>query len=1114
MRLFLQHRVLWTLATLVIAVTIIASCVIGNAPPNLPAAYKQTGAETHGLIRATTGGAQGTGNIFLPGVAVYLKAVDTGNESPKAITNARGWYAIPHMPPGSYQLCWQAEGFAPGCTPPEQKLVIASTLATPAPQTITPQSPAVTGRVTLAGGRACYAQDPALGLQTQTTVQLLDASGTPVGRPVATDQFGGFIIPTATATAGPLRLRAECDGFTTEAPLPKDGTPAKITFKGTGPIIASLTVGNPERPVRQAAPGATVPVRVAVKDAARRHLHYRWLPSAAGPGFVSQDQPEIAWPLPDFGALNTMQVLVTDEAGGHSTTQIAVRTGPEDVLFSGTVTDAAGAIIQGATVTLNGEQTVTNQLGYFFFRLPTAAPRYILNISHDGYALFSRVLFKDFVGVRFTLAKAQQFTVDPTQPIIVNQTLSGGRPGAELRLPAGALVDAHGNPPAAPVTLYLSTFDLQDPTGRVPGNGAGVSAANQQVRVGTYGGVDVQIRDAHGNPLNLGNGQTGALLIPATFATATGAHPSAVPAWWYDPATAAWQPYGSARLSGLYYEVRATHFSAINVGQATGSAACMVLNIDPGSISFPFNLAVTVPQLAANGTPVTTTFPVSSAATDVLAELPPNEPIVLEINNVLYSQIIVNSGAATSTPPDPNPTLASCTATANLAVAPNAGLGAIPSQDAVQQLGAAGFLDYYGLDDQNSADAYYATIDPTAVAGVGTVTSNGAAVTGSGTAFTTFFVAGDMIAAGGLPARTIAHVTDDTHLTTFTDPAIAPPSSILAGSPYSKVGTKTTLARFQSVNGFVADQAQATYFNANDLGFGRSMHMWKSGGNIFYYVTNYHDVESARLGIAPIATVAMEYAPGPGGGASYTRFYVFNGAGARVNNADLDGNGIKFVPRLCVVCHGGTFVAPTPANQGNMGSRFIAFDLASYGYSGYVPAFSRASQEENFRLLNQGVLEQTNPSAAQQELIRGWYAGPAGTNTNGIDTTGTTVFDGFVPSHWKVAAPPGATVTPPTLYTDVVRTSCRTCHVDRDAPIDWNNFTGGSIAYDYAATGFKENGPIIQPYVCEMRIMPHALVTYVGFWSNSTSVSTPNRLSELQTAGLDGFLPSYACPLN
>ncbi len=96
----------------------------------------------------------------------------------------------------------------------------------------------------------------------------------------------------------------------------------------------------------------------------------------------------------------------------------------------------------------------------------------------------------------------------------------------------------------------------------------------------------------------------------------------------------------------------------------------------------------------------------------------------------------------------------------------------------------------------------------------------------------------------------------------------------------------------------------------------------------------------------------------------------------------------------------------------------------------------------------------------------------------------------------------------------MVRTSCRTCHVDRDAPLDWNKWSGGDLLFNYAQTGFKQNGPIIQPYLCEMRIMPHALVPYVSFWSNSTSVSSPNRLQELQNAGLDGFLPSYACPLN
>src|SRR5206468_11141667 len=128
-----------------------------------------------------------------------------------------------------------------------------------------------------------------------------------------------------------------------------------------------------------------------------------------------------------------------------------------------------------------------------------------------------------------------------------------------------------------------------------------------------------------------------------------------------------------------------------------------------------------------------------------------------------------------------------------------------------------------------------------------------------------------------------------------------------------------------------------------------------------------------------------------------------------------------------------------------MGSRFIAFDLASYGYSGFDPAFSRAGQEEAFRKLNQGVLENTNPSAAQVELINGWYGG-----AGGVATPNTTQTDTFVPSGWAGQQ---------ALYTDVVRPSCRTCYVNRDKPINWALFNGSSLLGDPTNAGFRQYRP-------------------------------------------------------
>jgi len=431
-------------------------------------------------------------------------------------------------------------------------------------------------------------------------------------------------------------------------------------------------------------------------------------------------------------------------------------------------------------------------------------------------------------------------------------------------------------------------------------------------------------------------------------------------------------------------------------------------------------------------------------------------------------------------------------------VAPTDALGFDPNN---LLFSPGGFLNYFGLDDQVSADAYYAAIDPATATGAGTVLSSGATVTGVGTSFTSFFVPGDIIRApaGTGQPRTIESIIDDTHLVTHSAAAVTPPP-IAPGTGYERVGVKTTLDRFRTQNNFTADEASAVYFNAGDLGFGRGMHMWTNGADIAYYVSNYPNVEAARLGIGLIATVAMDYSPNPLGGAPYTKFYVFNSNGARVNFADLDGRGAKYVPRLCIICHAGQYTPPNNINRGNTQSRFIGFDLSSYGYSGFDPAFSRTSQEENFRKLNLGILQHTSLSAAGQELLNGWY----NHSGNTITTPNQTQLDLFFPPGWA---------SQQSLYTNVVRTSCRTCHVNRDAPLDWAKFTGTSLLSNPSTAGFKQYGPVIEPFVCGIRFMPHAKVPYINFWANSTPASSPNRANELRNAGLDDFAPTLPCPV-
>src|ERR1051326_3871539 len=137
---------------------------------------------------------------------------------------------------------------------------------------------------------------------------------------------------------------------------------------------------------------------------------------------------------------------------------------------------------------------------------------------------------------------------------------------------------------------------------------------------------------------------------------------------------------------------------------------------------------------------------------------------------------------------------------------------------------------------------------------------------------------------------------------------------------------KMTFSAWKSANAFPPDPippatngalVSATYFNALDLGFGRRMIMRKNGTEWAFAVSNFTNVNDAAAGKGLIATVAMDYSPANDGGPNFTKFYVFSNDlnETRVASADLDFGGQKFVPGLCVVCHGGTTGAVHPGDS-------------------------------------------------------------------------------------------------------------------------------------------------------------------------------------------------------
>lgn len=311
---------------------------------------------------------------------------------------------------------------------------------------------------------------------------------------------------------------------------------------------------------------------------------------------------------------------------------------------------------------------------------------------------------------------------------------------------------------------------------------------------------------------------------------------------------------------------------------------------------------------------------------------------------------------------------------------------------------------------------------------------------------------------------------------------------------------RTTFDDFLEQNGFTnggvsvfnendANSAHATYQNVADLNFGRDMYVkLLPNGNVASYVQNYASAEDALTQTNLLATVAMEYrAPdNDPNSPKFTTFYVYDGAGNRINKIDLDGRGEKYVPTLCNACHGGKpkrHDGLVYQDEGDTNAKWILWDLDNFSYAAVKP---QAAQETQFRKLN-GLALCTNPSSANTILVKGWY----GDNNAGCNSVAANTFNGnFVPTGWQGHE---------SLYLNVVAPSCRSCHAQRgsynargvvaltrgpkEQSLEFNSFS--------AFANYQDE---IERMIYDTGEMPAAKETFERFWRSTQPVILDNEL--------------------
>jgi hypothetical protein len=338
----------------------------------------------------------------------------------------------------------------------------------------------------------------------------------------------------------------------------------------------------------------------------------------------------------------------------------------------------------------------------------------------------------------------------------------------------------------------------------------------------------------------------------------------------------------------------------------------------------------------------------------------------------------------------------------------------------------------------------------------------------------TFILTGFLVGCTQAPAHKDAWLSikyglgcgDYTHCTKLTDFGEGDNYyvAIGEGSPAANANPPgLTFGKWKQTFGYPGNGVvQAVYGNQLDLQFGREMNCWQFGqGGVACYVSNYGPPPTSltgenpawpnldgHIGVPgapggavfdaatennPFAIVAMVYDPAQIGvkNGDTVAFYVFNPIydPSNIDNsppsdqATLDGEGGKSVPRMCMACHGGSY---DETKHSVTGASFLPFDVWSFDYTDFVSSrllslhplgLYLERQQEAFRQLNAMVLA-TKPNQPIADLINGLYS-------NNVATPGATVpDDSYIAPGWITPDNNGQKV-----YKGVFRRYCRMCHL-------------------------------------------------------------------------------------
>jgi hypothetical protein len=993
----------------------------------------------HPSVRGTAIVGLGEDRIALAGLEVWLRRPRDGLETPRRTTNVFGDFVVSSasIGPGDWVVCSRADGLPEACdTTGFSHDGRGRQVEAPEHLRDAPSGSRV-GRALMSDGTPCVWRFPLHGVAVDTVVEATSPRGT---RRAIANVRGEFVLFDVASANETITAKVRCDGLEIGLPM-RAGGMAQGTLPNTPPVAMGLVARNTAGAVVETrAPDEALDVTLFAEDADADTLGVRWAHNA-GP-IAGESRPTISFKAK--AGSSDLEALVSDGRGGFDLVTLALRD-TQTRGASGRVADPDGEPVVGATIRHGELTTTTNAEGVF--SLEVWAPDQPMIVSARGFV--DEVVAADHAprgaAIRLTPCATTPFSARARVDLTLPQTESTPTP-ATATLTAASLVTTSGVPFSGQAEACFAHVghgsDLPLPLGALSNTGE-ADARARVASLGSWAWLDV--RDAEtGERLAFAPDKVASLELPLTEAEAASA-----PRVLTQAAGLGTWTTGQALLptnGRVHIKLPAPGGVGPGVDEDYGCLRLWLGDLrvlgGPKAVRWRALATATLPQTAPVTVPVT-------AGLDLLGPLPARRDIkveVLDLTSPHHTPIfewtrVLPSGSVATTPASPLAT--------RLPYDRCGGDLVLPPPRPASHLEV---LSRYDLQD--------------------TVASDGTLVTA---------------------VQLAEAYRKSVDAEVFTPSPDAPQWFW----EFNGMGTNF-FTRFTS-------QAKLAYQRKFDLPFGRQIAIKDQAAHLLMYDDLDEAISVDQTSGGDVVNRMFAWVARGGGSAQNPKRLVFFAYRdmARTNFFDL-GSGLEAVPTLCQNCHGGdhpdllaladsvratTKWPTTQVHAHPLPVLLDTLDTYRFGVNAFSnPALSgsygRAALEDDVNAFNRRLQLTYALSPPAEAQLDGAY----GDDVSPLIPTGATQNDAYVPPGWASA---------PTLYREVVRPYCRSCHMQLDGALAFtthDDFTG------FAALIYED--------VCQTRMMPHAPGPNMRFWTSSNPFA-PAVLD----AHMPGFLgwPNTSC---